>query len=385
MDKKRILFLFSDTGGGHRAATNAIIEGLELGHPGEFDCTMVDFLKYYSPRPWSFAPEIYQPLSHASAVWKMSYEAANSSSRSKAANRLAYPMLKKGARRMLAEHPADMVVSVHPMANWVLPRAMRHHPVPFVTVVTDMVSTHAFWYSNLADLIIVPTPEARNRGIRLGINPARFQVIGQPVSPIFGELTASKSELRQELGWDQKATVVLLVGGGDGMGPMRRVAKAINKAELPVTLVVVCGRNKDLRQELEAVDWRIPHQLLGFTDEMPRLMKASDIFLTKAGPGSISEAFISGLPIIMYACLPGQEEGNVDYVLDGQAGLWAPDRRAVVDALSYLIDDPIARVGMTAASKGLARPDAARQIGDALVAQLAAGCSHLPEGCDPED
>ncbi|MDR2929751.1 MAG: glycosyltransferase [Propionibacteriaceae bacterium] len=367
---KRILFLFSDTGGGHRAATNAIIEALQSAYPGQFDTEMVDFLRYYSPSPWRYSPEIYPPLSKLKGAWKLSYEAANGPRRSEAANRLAYPYLRASAERLIAENPADLIVSIHPLANAVIPRAMRANPVPFVTVVTDMVSTHAFWYSLAADLIITPTTQARNRGIRLGIAPSKIRVIGQPVSPAFAALTEPKERLRAELGWKEDLPVVLLVGGGDGMGPVRRVAKAINAAQLPITLAVICGRNEELYRHVERLDWQIPHHIYGFTDQMPRFMKAADIFVTKAGPGSISEAFICGLPIVMYACLPGQEEGNVDYVLDGQAGLWAPEVGRVVDAVRLLAEDSAVRADMAAASAALARPDAAHDIAQVLASML---------------
>ena len=360
---KRILFLFSDTGGGHRAAANAIIEGLSLECPGEFDTEMIDFLRYYSPSPLRYSPEIYPGLSRMKMTWKVSYEAANGPKRSKAVNRLTYPYLRKSAERLIAENPADVIVSVHPLANAVIPRAMmKHRRVPFVTVVTDMVTTHAFWYSPGADLIIVPTDQAKNRGIRLGIKPDKITVIGQPVSPNFAEVHESKEELKRERGWTGPEPVVLLVGGGDGMGPVKRVARAINDAQLPVDLAVVCGRNEDLFKDLSRLDWKIPHHLYGFTSHMPRFMKAADIFLTKAGPGSISEAFICGLPIVMYACLPGQEEGNVDYVLDGGAGVWAPDHETVVEQVHRLTQDRAAREEMAAASLRLARPNAAREI-----------------------
>ena len=368
--KKRILFLFSDTGGGHRAATNAIIEGLTLEFPGKFDTQMVDFLRYYSPSPLKYSPEIYPPLSKLKATWKVSYEAVNGPKRSKAVNDLTYPYLRKSAKRLIAENPADLIVSVHPLANAVIPRAMHDNPVPFVTVVTDMVSTHAFWYSQKADLIIVPTDQAKNRGIRLGIPADKMTVIGQPVSPDFAAVTETKEELRQERGWTGLEPVVLLVGGGDGMGPIKRIAHAINEAQLPVNLAVICGRNEELYAKISKLDWKIPHRVYGFTSEMPRFMKAADIFLTKAGPGSISEAFICGLPIVMYACLPGQEEGNVDYVLDGKAGVWAPDSESVVNQVHYLTGDSAARETMAAASLKLARPNAARDIARTIANML---------------
>jgi len=364
---KRILFLFSDTGGGHRAAANAIIEALRDEFAGQFETDMVDFLRYYSPTPLRYSPEIYPPLSRFKKAWKVSYEAANGPRRTLAVSRVTYPYLRGSMKRLIAENPADLIVSVHPIASVVVPRAMRHDPVPFVTVVTDLVTVHAFWFSRGADLIIVPTEQAKNRGLRLGATSGQLRVIGQPVSPQFSTVVGSKADLRAQQGWNEPFPVVLLVGGGDGMGPVRRVARAINEAQLPVTLAVICGRNEELCNDLNRLDWQIPHHVYGFTPEMPRFMSAADIFLTKAGPGSISEAFICGLPIVMYACLPGQEDGNVDYVLDGQAGYWAPDSQTVVESIRALATDDQLRTQMSEASRRLARPDAARQIARTLA------------------
>ncbi len=71
---------------------------------------------------------------------------------------------------------------------------------------------------------------------------------------------------------------------------------------------------------------------------MPDFMQASDVLVTKAGPGTISKSFIAGLPIIMYSRMPGQEDGNVTYVVDEGAGVWAPTPEEVVDALHQLVE-----------------------------------------------
>ena len=367
---KRILFLFSDTGGGHRAASNAIIEALDQNYPGQFQTTMVDFLRNYSPPPLRNSPEIYPSLSRIKGAWKFSFEAANGPRRSRALSQITYPYLRHWLVKLIDENPADLIISLHPISGAVVPRVIRGKSIPFFTVVTDLITTHAFWYSPGADLIILPTEQARNRGIRLGADPQIMRVIGQPVSPAFAAITESKTQLRPELGWSQDNPVVLLIGGGDGLGPLRRVVSAINQAELPITLAVVCGRNQALLNDLGELDWKIPYHLYGFTTEMPRLMRAADIIVTKAGSETISEAFISGLPIVMYACLPGQEEGNIDYVLDAAAGLWAPTTERVVSAVRLLASNRAILDQMSAASSSLAHPHAACHIADIIADQL---------------
>ncbi len=366
----RILFLFSDTGGGHRSATEAMMEALELEFPGRFDARKVDFFREYYPRPLKFAPEIYPPISRVPQAWGLSFKASDGRSRSRAVNGLTYPYLRRAAQRLVKENPADLIVSVHPLVNTTLMRAMKDSPRPFVTVVTDLVSTHAFWFDRRADLVVVATEEAKAKAISYGIPAGNLRVIGLPVAQRFGTPPADRTAWREQMGWRTDLPVVLLVGGGDGMGPLKRVAKAINEARLGVSLVVVCGRNAELKAELEAVDWKIPVHVYGFTTDMPAFMAASDMLVTKAGPGTISEAFITGLPVILYSRLPGQEDGNVSYVVKERAGVWAPRPREVVDAVRLWAEDPEARAAAAAAAARVARPNAARDIARLLADQV---------------
>lgn len=368
--RKRILFLFSDTGGGHRSATEAMIEALELEFPDRFDCAKVDFFRDYYPRPLNKAPEIYPPMSRVPRAWGLSWKASDTRSRTNVLNDLSYPYLRKAAKRLVRENPADLIVSVHPMVNTHLARAMRKSPRPFITVVTDMVSTHAFWYDRRADLVVVPTEAARQRAIRHGIPAGNLRVIGLPVADRFRQPLADRDAWRREMGWRTDLPVILVVGGGDGMGGVKRMAKALNDSSLKASLVVICGRNEALREDLEAIDWALPTHIYGFTRDMPGFMRASDIMVTKAGPGSISEAFLCGLPIVLYARLPGQEDGNVDYVVDGGAGVWAPRAAEALATVRHWVGDPSARTAVAAASARLARPDAGRQIARLIAEQV---------------
>ncbi len=367
---KRLLFLFSDTGGGHRSATEAIIETIDLEFPGRFDCAMVDFFREYYPTPLNRAPEIYPEISRVPQAWGLSFKATNTRSGSNVLNDLSYPYLRKAAKRLVAENPADLIISVHPLVNTHLARAMRKSPRPFITVVTDMVSTHAFWFDRRADLVVVPTEQAKAVAVRYGIPAGNLRVVGLPVANRFLTPLPDRDAWRRDMGWRTDLPVILVVGGGDGLGGVKRIAKALNRSDFQATLVVICGRNEDLRRDLEAVDWQLPAHIYGFTREMPAFMRASDIMVTKAGPGSISEAFICGLPILLYSRLPGQEDGNVDYVVEGGAGVWAPRARDALAVLRQWVTDPAERARVARASAGLARPQASHQIARLIAEQV---------------
>jgi 1,2-diacylglycerol 3-beta-galactosyltransferase len=190
----------------------------------------------------------------------------------------------------------------------------------------------------------------------------KVRVVGLPIADRYCKPMSRKSALRKKLGWAQDRPVVLLVGGGDGMGPLAKTARAIEESGLNVTLVIVCGRNQKLKESLEAQQWNHPVYIYGFTRDMPDFMRASDYIVTKAGPGTIAEALNAQLPIILYAKLPGQEDGNVTFVQDEGAGVWAPKPQDVVRALTYWISHPEERQKIVENCRRAGKPEAARTI-----------------------
>jgi 1,2-diacylglycerol 3-beta-galactosyltransferase len=365
-----VLFLFSDTGGGHRSAAQAIIEALNIYFPDQVTTEMLDFFVEYAPPPFDMAVTTYAPMAQVPDLWELGYKLSNGKYRSKLVQEVLWPYIRKAAERLVEEHPCDMFLSVHPIINTPILKTLGENHKPYLIVVTDMVTTHAFWYNAKATLTLVPTEEAKQRGLDIGMREEHFQVVGQPIADRFRRPPAQKEELREKLGWHKDRLIVLMVGGGEGMGPIEETVYAVDQARLDLSMVIIAGRNEVLRNSLENADLQTDAIVYGFVDNMPELMNAADIILTKAGPGTISEAFTAGLPIILYSRMPGQEEGNVDYVVEKGAGVWAPYPEQVVTALRYWIDHPDERKKTARTSKKLARPDASRDIAQRIVSTL---------------
>ena len=127
---------------------------------------------------------------------------------------------------------------------------------------------------------------------------------------------------------------------------------------------------KSLKASLKARDWDNPTFIYGFTHEMPEFMRAADFIVTKAGPGTISEALNAHLPIILYSKLPGQEDGNVTFVVEEGAGVWAPTPQLVVRALTRWISRPHEKARIVETCERLARPEAARLITRSIASML---------------
>ena len=159
------------------------------------------------------------------------------------------------------------------------------------------------------------------------------------------------------------------------MGPLAKTAAEIDASGLDVAQVIVCGRNQRLKADLEAQRWENPTCIYGFVREMPDFMRAADFIVTKAGPGTIAEALNAQLPIILYSKLPGQEDGNVSFVEEEGAGVWAPRPIDVVRALTRWISRPEERKKVIENCRRAGRPEAARTIAHIIGEKL--GLDHV--------
>ncbi len=377
----RVLFLMARTGGGHLSASQAIAEALYHHYGDAVHTHLVDALADYAPFPFSRLEDAYPIwIGRLLWTWRWGYRLTDGPRRATAILRLFWPLVWPAARRLLREHPADLIVSAHPLTNhpvlWAIRRLGR--AIPLVTVVTDPVSVHPFWLAPGVDRCLVGSQPARHKALACGLPAAIVRVTGLPVSRRFVAGLTDPVTARRRLGWPaDERPVVLLVGGGEGMGQLEKIARAIDQAQPDARLAIVAGRNEPLRRRLATTAWHIPTQVYGFVQHMPWLMSAADLLVTKAGPSTLSEAFIAGLPLILSGAIPGQEEGNVRLVVQSGAGVWAPDPARIASLVGRWTEATASVLApMAARSRSLARPqaadEAAREIGQLLPDQTGA-------------
>lgn len=372
---KKILILMSDTGGGHRASAEAIAEATAHLYGQEISVRIVDAWRSCAPWPLNRVPNAYPWLvSDGLWLWKALWRSDDRTWPPRLIAPAATPLVSGSITELFRAEEPDLVVSVHPIVNHIPLRVLRktlNSYVPYVIVVTDMVTAHPAWFCPQADYCMVPTEAARQRALRYGMPAERLEVVGQPVGLRFAAGVGEKLHLRQKLNLDLDRPAVLIVGGGEGMGPVYETARAIASGVPRAQLLIVAGRNQNLQRKLEASAWEIPIQVYGFVTNMPELMGASDVLITKAGPGTLSEAFIAGLPVIISSYIPGQEAGNVRYVLEHQAGAYAPDPSQIASLIRAWLqpgNPTLKQMALNAAM--LAQPEAALKIARRLYSLL---------------
>jgi 1,2-diacylglycerol 3-beta-galactosyltransferase len=370
-DHRRLVFLYSDTGGGHRSSASAVAQALQELYDNQIEVEMVDVFRAYAPWPLNRASDIYPYLVRLNGwLWAAGYHLLDGPRRIELFTEIFWPWVGPCLHQLVRDYPDDVFVSFHPAFNHGALRAMDETQIkpPLITLVTDLATAHAFWIAPDVKCCLIPTSKVRQRALACGISEDRIVETGLPVSPrVVQTAQEDQAAVRRRLGLLIDLPVVLVVSGAEGMGPVHRLCRAVANSGLEAQLVIIAGRNEQLRAKLSAESWPLPVRVEGFVRNMPEWMRAADLLVTKAGPSTISEALVMGLPMVLSGALPGQERPNVDYIVQGGAGLWAPTPRRVAEAVKDLMRPGNPKLAeMAARARALARPDAAQRISEIL-------------------
>jgi len=260
-------------------------------------------------------------------------------------------------------------------------RASRRH-VPVITVITDLGRPHAGWYHPGVDLCLVPSADAFERGLALGMPAERMRIVGPPVHPKFVLYSNSKEQARAALGWEPDLPTLLLVGGGLGAGELGKLAFAMDALELPVQIVVVTGSNDGLRRQLEHARWRNTTRIYGFAHNMEVMMRAADMLVGKGGAGTVAEAAASGLPMVLMGNL-AQERPNVALIVRAGAGIGVRTASMARDAVRNWIGHPDQLALLSERARAFCPPDACWRLADEVAAACVEGRPFSPTLAGP--
>jgi 1,2-diacylglycerol 3-beta-galactosyltransferase len=363
----RVTILTANVGGGHKAASRSLTEALE----GKANVTQVSLIDEHAPFPLNTWGAAYAPwVNYTPWLYRMVYRFGESRERVVATQKAVYPLLKKYISTHVRPKETDLFISVHPlqieMPLWYMEEIGQR--VPFMTVVTDPVTAPLAWFCPDVDLCVVATEPAYQTGLACGIDPARLKLIGLPIRQAFGHMQGrDKADMRARLGLAPKKPLILMSGGGAGIGrivPMARaLAKQLALQARDVQIAIIAGRNKELFRRLKRQKWPVPTQVLGFVDNVAEWMAASDVLLTKAGPGMLAEAACLGVPVVVTDFIPGQEIGNVSWVVKNGAGIYEHEIEGIAAVVSELLrpGNPTLEM-MGCQAKTMARPHASADI-----------------------
>jgi 1,2-diacylglycerol 3-beta-galactosyltransferase len=244
------------------------------------------------------------------------------------------------------EKPADLLISVIPHFNRQICESWtKVYPGrPFVTIITDLADfPPRFWIEPIRDqYVIAGTEKAAQQARAMGHDDAHiFLTSGMILRPDFyAEDNSDPMALRREMGLREDLPTAIVLFGGHGSKVMYEITEKLDAAGLPLQLILICGRNEELAGKLRARQWKLPVHVIGFTKEVHKLMRAADFLIGKPGPGSIAEAMVRRLPVLIECntwTLP-QERYNAEWVREKRVGIVLKSFQEVVEGVQKVLE-----------------------------------------------
>ncbi|RPI21839.1 MAG: glycosyltransferase, partial [Chloroflexota bacterium] len=338
---KRILILTADYGYGHRSAANAIAEALHETHGQECKVDIVNPMD--DPRAPAFFRENQNDYDRMDRempdLYKLGYQVSETRMVGDLVKGTFTLTLFNVLREIIGQKQPDVIVCTYLFYQGILSAvfANKKQHIPVLTVVIDLETVQSLWFHPVADLCLVPTQTVYNLAITAGLPPEKVKITGIPVRPELVNGNQDQVTLRQGLGWHPDLFTVLAIGS-KRVEHLYDALRVLNHSGLPVQLVVVAGGDDELYRRFQETEWHVETHCYNFVAEMGLFMRAADCILSKAGGLTVSEALACGLPLILIDVIPGQETGNANHVVSGNAGVLAKDPIEVLETVCHWLE-----------------------------------------------
>ncbi|WP_457637980.1 MGDG synthase family glycosyltransferase [Oceanithermus sp.] len=360
------MLLSASFGSGHSQAARALKEALVTA--GIENCTEADYLKFVpawerGPVTWTYAFWLrYWP-----GAYRWFYQWSNRPSEPKLITEAFGRAGLGNIRKMLLEADPDAIIASYATVIAVISRARAAEGLNFTNalVVTDL-RAHRHWARPEADLIFAANEETKADLVGHGVDPEKVHVTGIPIMPAYRNLSP-KEELRRKHGFDERPVVLLSSGGTGSYRSYRVVLNLLLDSGLPMQVVTFDRQDSEYRiEDRGPVRWFRP----GYRQDYPEWLGAADLVVGKAGGLTASESLAVGVPMLIYDPIPGQEEGNAEYLERHGAAIWARKMSDLESALKRLLRDEALRQEMGQRARALGRPDSAEAVVRILLREV---------------
>jgi UDP-N-acetylglucosamine:LPS N-acetylglucosamine transferase len=375
----KILIISSDTGGGHRSAAETLAHGIEKFWKGESIAVRVIKAVEESHHITDKLVGLYNWVLRNKQHWmKYVYWAVNRFRPEK--SNFFHKRCITYVRGQFEKWCPHIVVSVHPLTQHIFGRILKElkleKQIPLVTVVTD--PCYGFWKGWACDdvsLYMVANDDARRQLVDYGISPEKIKVSGLPVHPKFHEVDEADARIaRQAYGLDPDKFTVFVNAGWVGGGNIPQIFRELVRGELDVQAIFLAGKNEALFREAEemALHAKFPVKVIGYSDDIEKLMQSANVMISKLGGLTTFEALACRLPIIADITTPPmpQEAGTVKLLASRGAGVLLERSSDIVPTIRSLSSDRIRYAAMKAATASMTIPNSTERIIGEITALL---------------
>jgi len=366
MKKKKVLIMSASIGTGHTQAARAIEEYLK-NLTSSCEVEHVDFLSNEVLSIDNLVKETYiKILDVFPMLYDLMYYSSQGHRKGFMVKTLVAWGLKRRMMRMIQEKQPDVIVFTHPFpagAAALLKRQHRIH-VPLVGVITDF-AIHQLWIYSQIDQYCVAASQLKDELVQHGIDSSKVFVSGIPIRKSF--LDKQWACLSQPA----KERNILIMGGGLGMGSIKKTLTVLDGLDNLDSFTVVAGYNADLFDEVSQMkgDLKHPVDIYGYTNRIPDLMARATLLVTKPGALTCTEATTVQVPTVLYSAIPGQEEANASYLQHKGCAYWVRNHADMVQTVSDLMDHPDTLISMARACMSCHR-NGAQLVGRQVIKLL---------------
>ncbi len=334
----KTLILSITTGQGHNSVANALASYYkDMG----VECEVLDVYDYIAPLLKDVVAEGY--LASTAYVPKTTsriYHLAEK--RTKPAGifnpaKIGNLYISHELNKYLNISPPDLIICTHVFAAALVGMLKQKGKIKCLTagVVTDF-TIHPFWEeATRLDYIITASELLKMQFLRKGFPEEKMLPFGIPIHPKFS-ISGDKAKAREELSLDKDKKTVLVMSGSMGYGRLDKAIEKLDNLDIDFQGIVVCGNNKKMEKQLNGMEFKKDFKIFGYVNNVDVLMDASDVIISKPGGITSSESMAKELPMIMLNPIPGQEERNVEFMLNNGLALYATKTFPLDEALFTL-------------------------------------------------
>ncbi len=369
----KVLFISAPVGAGHIKAAQSIAAAIckKNDHVETKLANVFDFFNVYIGN--NILNAYLKILEIFPKIYGMMYGWGNESRFALVGRQMISRYLARRMEKYILGYNPDVIVCTHATPAGIVSSLIKDKKlnIPVVVVVTDFV-VHRLWIYPEIQHYIVANERMSKFLIEHGINNSSVKVMGIPVDEKFSHLP-DKERIVNNLGFSSQVKTILIMGGGAGLLPMDEILLCCENISISLQIIVVTGKNKDIYKKLIHLQPKLRNKVkvLGYVSYVNELMAISDLIISKPGGMTCAETLCTGIPMLIYRPIPGQEVANTNYLIEHQVALRADslqDVQAIVEKL--FIEQPEELTRLRQNTFKIRRPQAAVAIGDYLFSQV---------------
>ncbi|MBL7158752.1 MAG: UDP-N-acetylglucosamine 2-epimerase [Candidatus Omnitrophica bacterium] len=372
MDKKRILLMYISENSGHHQASLAI-ERAFYEISDDVETLNVNSFNYTNPILEKIISKTYASIiKRRPEVWGYLYDNPKIVMRTKRLRESIHRYDSLKMRELITGFRPHAVVCTQAFPCGIMGdyKKRRGNEFFLAGVLTDY-APHSYWPNSNIDMYFVPSEKTRERLVANGVSKETISLTGIPVDHRFRKII-QKEKVFAKLGLHAQKNVILVMGGSQGLGPIKEIVRSLDSAEADFQMIVISGTNARLAKYLskKAKVSRKKIVSLGFVKNIDEIMSISTLIITKPGGITISEALAKSLPIVIIRPIPGQEAMNTEHLLSERVAVKMDNLNHAGAFIGELLNNPALIGGMRERASQLAKPESALNVAKALLGRI---------------